>query len=739
MPATATDRLAGLTTSVAVKPPCDAVTSFDIPLTGLFTVNTVALQEGDRVLVIAQTDATQNGIYNASTSDWSRALDFDGARDVVTGTLILVRNGVADGAIFEVTTLGDIEIGTTPIQIRLRDDPTIVYAQTSDEISAGVVPVLFTYPPGDVRRYGALLDGITDGTAAMVLACLVGGRIDLHGPLALSSAALALLPNKGIGLVSGSTIRGYSGSVLTVTGSTACNVFYSTDVSDVEFVDVSCTGNGVADSTTGYFWYIKCSSSATKDSTNLRFLRGGLTNFKGLYWIYVDNTAATTFSNSTGEVAFARFISKAGNSQNPTDISITASVLGFSGSDTVTGFYTVKDWKIHDCYADGTFIKNFLYFWSGTLRCKAYNNTLVGFGLDSGFSNDTGAYALAAYDHAHGAALAPEQIEFINNTINGVRDCGIYLAAADRVTVNSNRISNQTSTSNGTLPKGGIASNGAVYLTCIGNTLDNCAIGMSLLQSSAGTVGQGYTRAMQNMIEAVPTNGIGLILSGTSGGNAPDMAIDGIKVVAASGATGVKCIHIIATATVGFNNLEITNFDLTAGANGIDVFAPDSSVPNFGNIRIANGKIRKMSANYLQMPNCTNAAQRVCLQNIDFFDMASGAVGLFIQSMLGVTVRGLTFHDLTTGSTFCWNADGAQGRVSNVQFNNVAAARRFDSGANQLAVNDPTGVFTGNGSDFIQNLNVSEQGSASSKYVVLGWTWDSVGSAWKACRALTGN
>ena len=176
MPATATDRLQGLTTSVAVKPPCVAVTSFDIPLSGLFTVGSVALAEGDRVLVRAQTDASENGIYNASSGDWTRALDFDGARDVVTGTLVVVRNGVADGVFFEVTTLGDIVIGTTPIAFSLRDDPQITYAQSLTEISAGVTPSNTHYDLIDNRRYGALFDNVSDDTTALNKAIAVAAQ-----------------------------------------------------------------------------------------------------------------------------------------------------------------------------------------------------------------------------------------------------------------------------------------------------------------------------------------------------------------------------------------------------------------------------------------------------------------------------------------------------------------------------------------------------------------------------------
>lgn len=42
-----------------------------------------------------------------------------------------------------------------------------LYARTAAEATAGVTPTYYYYPPGDVRRYGAVLDGVTDDTAAL--------------------------------------------------------------------------------------------------------------------------------------------------------------------------------------------------------------------------------------------------------------------------------------------------------------------------------------------------------------------------------------------------------------------------------------------------------------------------------------------------------------------------------------------------------------------------------------------
>lgn len=116
MVSTTTDRIGGLSTSVTVKAPCRVVSATNLVLSGEQTVNGTAVVAGDRVLVISQTNAVDNGIYEVSTGAWSRSPDFDGARDVVYGTLVFA-SLPGEGSFYRLTTPDPIVIGTSNITL----------------------------------------------------------------------------------------------------------------------------------------------------------------------------------------------------------------------------------------------------------------------------------------------------------------------------------------------------------------------------------------------------------------------------------------------------------------------------------------------------------------------------------------------------------------------------------------------------------------------------------------------
>lgn len=88
-----TDRRLGVNSGLAFKVPVMCATTGNITLNGLQTIDGVTLFDQDRVLVWQQTSQLENGIYNASTGNWTRALDFDGEFDVTEGALVFVRAG----------------------------------------------------------------------------------------------------------------------------------------------------------------------------------------------------------------------------------------------------------------------------------------------------------------------------------------------------------------------------------------------------------------------------------------------------------------------------------------------------------------------------------------------------------------------------------------------------------------------------------------------------------------------
>ncbi len=117
MTATTTYRVDGLVASLAVKAPVVAVTNAAITLSGEQTVNSVAVTEGDRVLVKDQADATENGIYEVETGAWTRAGDWDGNRDVVNGTL--VPSSLSWVGLYQASATNPVIIGTSEVTFTL--------------------------------------------------------------------------------------------------------------------------------------------------------------------------------------------------------------------------------------------------------------------------------------------------------------------------------------------------------------------------------------------------------------------------------------------------------------------------------------------------------------------------------------------------------------------------------------------------------------------------------------------
>ena len=104
-----TDRL-GTAPEEGMKAPVVVATIANLTLEGLPTISLIELESGDRVLVKEQTDATENGIYDAAAGSWARSTDWNKVDDVIAGQLVIDANS---GLLYRTNFSGEFELDTT--------------------------------------------------------------------------------------------------------------------------------------------------------------------------------------------------------------------------------------------------------------------------------------------------------------------------------------------------------------------------------------------------------------------------------------------------------------------------------------------------------------------------------------------------------------------------------------------------------------------------------------------------
>jgi len=116
-------------TGLKLGAPVKTVSVSNIALSGLSPVNGYTPSSGDRILVIGQTTATENGVYVADSSTWSRATDSDTDSEL-RGYQYLVTSGANANYRYGNTNQSAITVGSTNI--------------TYQAISAGESDPIFT-------------------------------------------------------------------------------------------------------------------------------------------------------------------------------------------------------------------------------------------------------------------------------------------------------------------------------------------------------------------------------------------------------------------------------------------------------------------------------------------------------------------------------------------------------------------------------------------------------------------
>jgi len=194
-----------------------AATTATITLSGLQTIDGVALSTGDRVLVKNQSTASQNGIYAAASSAWGRAADADSSVEVTPGLYTIVTEGIVNGKKgFVLTTAGPITLGATALTFELFTDASgaIDEAKKTTRAQLAAKTVNYTLAADDAGRdtQGSHATGITftfDGATQIYAAGLAGTVTQIGaGKITIAGAG-------GVTLRKAAKFKDFSGAVKT--------------------------------------------------------------------------------------------------------------------------------------------------------------------------------------------------------------------------------------------------------------------------------------------------------------------------------------------------------------------------------------------------------------------------------------------------------------------------------------------------------------------------------------------
>ncbi|MEO0449107.1 MAG: sialate O-acetylesterase [Pseudomonadota bacterium] len=132
--------------------PCRVATTTSITLSGTQTIDGISVVSGDRVLVKNQTNAAENGVWVASGSAWTRAVDLNGGEDIISGTVLVVTEGTKfSEALFQVIFVGEFSAGTTELTISkvFDGDAAEIATVAADLDGADTIGIVATDLAGD--------------------------------------------------------------------------------------------------------------------------------------------------------------------------------------------------------------------------------------------------------------------------------------------------------------------------------------------------------------------------------------------------------------------------------------------------------------------------------------------------------------------------------------------------------------------------------------------------------------
>ena len=168
-----------------------AATTANITLSGAQTIDGVSIIAGDRVLVKAQTTASENGIYVAASGAWSRATDADADAEFTAMMIIPVSEGTLNGkTLWYLSTNDPIVVGTTSVAFA-----KLVYKPKKQAITSAGGDITNQYVDlsfaAQADSLDLVVDGLNQAEGVDYSLSVVGGvtRLSFSGDLATGGPA----------------------------------------------------------------------------------------------------------------------------------------------------------------------------------------------------------------------------------------------------------------------------------------------------------------------------------------------------------------------------------------------------------------------------------------------------------------------------------------------------------------------------------------------------------------------
>ncbi len=444
------------------KQPVLCATTANITLTGLQTLDGVTVVAGDRVLVKNQSTASQNGIYLASATAWSRAPDADTWNELISAITFIETGSTLTGSAWYCTAQPGGTLGTTAVNWSNFSVAASYSAGTGLTLASNVFSITNTGVSA-----GAY------GSASKTLTATVNAQGQLT-VLAASDIAIANTQVSGLGTMStqnatGVAITGGSLNGVTIGGTTA-GAITGTTITATTFngagtgltgtasalsiggsagsATTATTATNLANGAAGSIPYQTASGATSMLATGTGVLVGGTTpsyssspTLTGTNFSSIPNGALTNSSITLGSTAV---------SLGATASTVTALTLANATVSNYENFTPVAA----PSYSEGRF------WYDSTAKTFAYyndvSNSIVHVGQDT----------IIKVINNTGSSIANGSPVYVTGTSSGQTYPNIALAKADAVSTSA--VLGLTN---------GVIANGAVgYVTAQGG-IDNVNTG----------------------------------------------------------------------------------------------------------------------------------------------------------------------------------------------------------------------------------------------------------------------